>query len=148
MTAPDFRHAFHANKDVLYRFVYRMTGSANGAEDIVQECFLALWRKPDAYDANRGALRAFLLGIARNLVLKRWRDDHPHDASIGLYAWWNRSSDDGANRAWFSADSVGREGDPRRSLPSRRAGSQPEAILCIRRARRTKERLSGISGSH
>jgi RNA polymerase sigma-70 factor, ECF subfamily len=79
MTDPDFRHAFHANKDVLYRFVYRMTGSANGAEDIVQECFLALWRKPDAYDANRGALRAFLLGIARNLVLKRWRDDHPHD---------------------------------------------------------------------
>jgi RNA polymerase sigma factor (sigma-70 family) len=79
MTDPDFRNAFYAQKDVLYRFVYRMTGSANGAEDIVQECFLALWRKPDAYDANRGALRAFLLGIARNLVLKRWRDDHPHD---------------------------------------------------------------------
>ena len=57
-----------------------MTGSANGAEDIVQECFLALWRKPDVYDPNRGALRAFLLGIARKLVLKRWRDEHPHDS--------------------------------------------------------------------
>ena len=49
MTDPDFRNAFYAHKDVVYRFVYRMTGSANGAEDIVQECFLALWRKPDAY---------------------------------------------------------------------------------------------------
>src|SRR4029453_17987777 len=78
MTDPDFRSAFHAHKDVLYRFVYRMTGSADGAEDIVQECFLALWRKPEAYDPNRGALRAFLLGIARNLILKRWRDEHPH----------------------------------------------------------------------
>ena len=80
MTDPDFRNAFYTHKDVLYRFVYRMTGSANGAEDIVQECFLALWRKPEAYDPNRGALRAFLLGIARKLVLKRWRDEHPHDS--------------------------------------------------------------------
>jgi RNA polymerase sigma factor (sigma-70 family) len=80
MTDSDFRDAFHAHKDVLYRFVYRMTGSANGAEDIVQECFLALWRKPNAYDPNRGALRPFLLGIARKLVLKRWRDEHPYDS--------------------------------------------------------------------
>jgi len=79
VTDPDFRAAFYAHKDVLYRFVYRMTGSANGAEDIVQECFLALWRKPGAYDPNRGTLRAFLLGTARNLVLKQWRDGHPHD---------------------------------------------------------------------
>jgi RNA polymerase sigma-70 factor, ECF subfamily len=79
MTDSDFRRAFHTHKDVLYRFVYRMTRSANGAEDIVQECFLALWRKPEAYDPNRGTLRAFLLGIARKLVLKRWRDEHPHD---------------------------------------------------------------------
>ena len=27
-----------------------------------------------------GTLRAFLLGTARNLVLKRWRDEHPHDS--------------------------------------------------------------------
>jgi RNA polymerase sigma factor (sigma-70 family) len=80
VTDPDFRNAFYAHKDVLYRFVFRMTGSPSAAEDIVQECFLALWRKPDAYDPNRGALRGFLLGIARKLVLKRWRDDHPHDS--------------------------------------------------------------------
>jgi RNA polymerase sigma-70 factor, ECF subfamily len=80
MTDSEFRSAFCTHKDVLYRFVYRMTGSADNAEDIVQETFLALWRKPHAYDAARGGLRSFLLGIARNLVLKRWRDDHPHDS--------------------------------------------------------------------
>lgn len=80
MTEQDFRDAFYANKDVLYRFVYRMAGSAHDAEDIVQDCFFALWRKPHAYDADRGALRAFLLGIARHLVLKKWRDEHPHDS--------------------------------------------------------------------
>ena len=80
MTDSEFRNAFSAHKDVLFRFVYRMTGSSNNAEDIVQECFLVLWRKPAAYDPHRGALRAFLLGIARNMVLKRWRDEHPHDS--------------------------------------------------------------------
>jgi RNA polymerase sigma-70 factor (ECF subfamily) len=80
MNDSDFRTAFYTHKDVLYRFVYRMTGSSNGVEDIVQECFLVLWRNPDGYDPNRGSLRGFLLGIARKLVLKRWRDGHPHDS--------------------------------------------------------------------
>ncbi len=79
MTDPEFRDAFHMHKDVLYRFAYRMTGSRSLAEDVVQECYLALWRRPGAYDPLRGAVRAFLLGIARNLILKRWRDERPHE---------------------------------------------------------------------
>ncbi len=78
MTDAEFRDAFHGHKDVVHRFAYRMTGSSSAAEDIVQDCFLILWRKPAAYDPIRGGMRAFLLGIARNLVLKRWRDDRPH----------------------------------------------------------------------
>jgi RNA polymerase sigma-70 factor (ECF subfamily) len=77
MTEQAFREAFHDHKDGVYRFAYRMTGSASTAEDVVQDCFLALWRKPSAFDPNRGTLRSFLMGIARNLVLKRWRDEHP-----------------------------------------------------------------------
>ncbi|MBZ5677270.1 MAG: RNA polymerase sigma factor [Acidobacteriia bacterium] len=80
MTDADFRDALHGHKDVVHRFAYRMTGSSSAAEDIVQDCFLILWRKPGAYDPIRGAMRAFLLGIARNLVLKRWRDERPHEA--------------------------------------------------------------------
>src|SRR5437773_711609 len=79
MTDEDFRDAFHRHKDVVHRFAYRMTGSRSAAEDIVQDCFLILWRKPAAYDSSRGELRAFLLGIARNLVLKRWRDERPQE---------------------------------------------------------------------
>lgn len=40
---------------------------------------MALWRKPEAYDPTRGALRPFLLGTARNLILKSWRDQHAHE---------------------------------------------------------------------
>ena len=80
MTEAEFRDAFHAHKDVVHRFAYRMTGSASAAEDIVQDCFLILWGKTAAYDPARGGMRAFLLGIARNLILKRWRDERPHEA--------------------------------------------------------------------
>jgi RNA polymerase sigma-70 factor (ECF subfamily) len=79
VTDPDFREAFRDHKDVVFRFAYRMTGSSSAAEDIAQDCFVALWRKPAAYDGRRGALRAYLLGIARNLILKCWRDTRPHE---------------------------------------------------------------------
>ncbi len=80
MTDADFRDAFHRHKDIVYRFAFRMTGSSSTAEDVVQDCFVAFWQKPQAYDPSRGALRAFLLGVARNLILKRWRNERPHDS--------------------------------------------------------------------
>jgi RNA polymerase sigma-70 factor (ECF subfamily) len=79
MTDSEFREAFHSHKDVLYRFAYRMTGSGSRSEDVVQDCFVALWRKPAAYDPRRGELRSFLVGIARNLILKSWRDERPYE---------------------------------------------------------------------
>ena len=52
-----------------------MTGSVEAAEDITQDCFLALLRGQERYDASRGELRSFLLGIARNIVSRRWRNE-------------------------------------------------------------------------
>jgi RNA polymerase sigma-70 factor (ECF subfamily) len=75
MTERDFRQAFHDHKDAVYGFALRMTGSSATAEDVAQDCFVELLRNPGRFDSSRGSLRAFLLGITRNLVLKRWRTD-------------------------------------------------------------------------
>jgi RNA polymerase sigma-70 factor (ECF subfamily) len=56
----------------LFRFAWRLTGSTAAAEDVLQECFLALIEGA-RFDADRGSLRAYLFGIARNLALKRIR---------------------------------------------------------------------------
>lgn len=80
MTDAEFRAAFDQHKDAVYRFVWRFSGSSNLAEDITQEAFLILLRHPDRFDPARGTLRAFLLGIARNLTLKHWRAEHRFEA--------------------------------------------------------------------
>ena len=79
MTESDFRSAFDQHKNAVYRFAWRMCGSAPGAEDIAQEAFLTLLRQPARFDPERGSLRTFLLAIARNLALKRWREEHRWD---------------------------------------------------------------------
>lgn len=57
----------------LFRFAWRLTGSQADAEDIVQECFLALLRPDCGFDPARGALRTYLYGAVRNQWLKRLR---------------------------------------------------------------------------
>ena len=80
MTETEFRDSFRLYKDVVYRFAYRMMGSGAAAEDVTQECFVALWKKPGGYDPSRGAMRSYLLGMARNHVLKHWRHESRFEA--------------------------------------------------------------------
>ena len=66
--------AFDQYSESVYRFAYRMTRREDVAEDIAQETFLALVRSPERWSAARGSMKTYLLAIARNLVLKRYRD--------------------------------------------------------------------------
>ena len=75
MTTTEFQSIFEANRDAVYGFAWRMTGSAATAEDVAQDCFLQLLKSPRQYDRTRGPIRAWLLGVTRNLVLKRWRTE-------------------------------------------------------------------------
>lgn len=52
---------------------YRIVGSRETAEDIVQESFLAVWRQADSYHADRGRVRDWLLQIVRNRGIDRLR---------------------------------------------------------------------------
>src|SRR5215831_1534283 len=57
----------------LYRFAWRLTGSVPDAEDIVQECFLALLRPGCTFDPSRTSIRTYLFGAVRNQALNRLR---------------------------------------------------------------------------
>ncbi|HEV1993651.1 MAG TPA: sigma-70 family RNA polymerase sigma factor [Candidatus Acidoferrum sp.] len=65
-----FLQIYRAHQPTLYRYALRMTGRPWTAEEMVQEVFLTLLRESGRFDPSRGALGAFLFGIARNHVRK------------------------------------------------------------------------------
>jgi len=62
---------------VVYGVALRVLQDAAAAEDIVQDIFLQLWRKPDAFDSSRGSLVAWLAVIARHRAIDRLRQRRP-----------------------------------------------------------------------
>jgi RNA polymerase sigma-70 factor (ECF subfamily) len=46
-----------------------MLGNAAQAEDLVQDTFVKVWRKADAYESARGSLDTWVLLIARSLAI-------------------------------------------------------------------------------
>jgi RNA polymerase sigma-70 factor (ECF subfamily) len=62
---------------IVYSVALRVLGDTAAAEDVLQEVFLQLWRNPDAFDANRGSLAAWLAVIARNRAIDSLRKRRP-----------------------------------------------------------------------
>ncbi|MGH2699064.1 MAG: sigma-70 family RNA polymerase sigma factor [Actinomycetota bacterium] len=73
-----------AHSGAVYGMARRILGDPAFADEVAQDTFMALWRRPGAFDPDRGTLRAFLLGVARNkavdLVRKEQRLGRTKDA--------------------------------------------------------------------
>ncbi len=76
-----FTELYHRLSGRIYRFALQMSGSITVAEEVTQEVFLALMTDPRGYNPRRGRPEAYLLGIARNIVLRILRRDQHY---VGL----------------------------------------------------------------
>jgi RNA polymerase sigma-70 factor, ECF subfamily len=65
----------------VYRFALHMSGSAVLAEEVTQDVFMTVIRDGGKFDESRGSVNAFLIGVARNYVLKALQRNR---AYIGL----------------------------------------------------------------
>ncbi len=72
-----FAQLYRRRQSNVYRFALQMSGARELAEDVTQEVFMVVMRKAGNYDERLGSVNAFLLGIARNLVLRRLKQDRP-----------------------------------------------------------------------
>ena len=54
---------------VAYSVIYRIVRNSSTAEDLVQETFLRIWNRVQSFDAERGALGAWVLTVARNRAI-------------------------------------------------------------------------------
>jgi len=73
---------------IAYTLILRIVHDRAVAEDLVQESFLRVWNRAQAFDAERGALGPWILTIARNQALdyirsvqgRVWNDMAPADS--------------------------------------------------------------------
>lgn len=56
-----------------YALAYRILGDGTGAEDIVQEVFLSIWRKAASYQRQYGNVHSWLQAIVHNRSIDRVR---------------------------------------------------------------------------
>jgi RNA polymerase sigma-70 factor (ECF subfamily) len=64
----EFERALESHRRELLAHCYRMVGSVDDAEDLVQETFLRAWRGQEGFE-GRASLRSWLYRIATNVCL-------------------------------------------------------------------------------
>lgn len=55
----------------------RVVNDREEAEDVVHDAFVAVWRKIDRFDPERGSLRGWLMTVVRNRAIDRVRGRRP-----------------------------------------------------------------------
>ena len=85
---PAWAELFERHHRRIYRFALHMAGSSAVADEVVQETFLDLLRGGLRFDAAKGSLGSFLLGVARMKALRLAR----HDRETGVEELENGAS--------------------------------------------------------
>jgi len=63
-----FTALYRRRQGPVFRFALHMSGSSHIAEEVTQEVFIFLVQRGRDFDPQRGALGAYLFGVARNYV--------------------------------------------------------------------------------
>jgi len=69
-----FQRVYDEHSRGVYAAAFRISGNAAQAQDVVQDVFLRVWRKPSSFDARRGELGSYLRLMARSRALDLWRE--------------------------------------------------------------------------
>lgn len=77
-----FLEFYRRHQGVVYRFALQMSGKTAIAEEVTQDVFVTLMHSAVRYDSERGSARAFLYGIARNVVLHALEREKPYVAAL------------------------------------------------------------------
>ena len=78
-----FDRLYRQHGSPVRNFLRVLLGNPSVADDLTQETFLHLWRRPHSFDPKRGSIKNYLLGIARRKAADWWRHNKPEAASVG-----------------------------------------------------------------
>jgi RNA polymerase sigma-70 factor (ECF subfamily) len=74
-----FELLYDRHGGAAFSLAYRMTGNRPAAEDVSQEAFLSIWRSRLRYQAERGSVRTWILGIVHNRAIDALRRSLVHE---------------------------------------------------------------------
>ena len=94
--AAAFEMVYDRHATAAFSLAYRMTGTRNAAEDVVQEAFLNLWRSGARYERARGSVRTWVLGIVHHRAIDQLRRSSVHSK--------RRASDEGIEETLESGE--------------------------------------------
>lgn len=75
--AAAFTRLLTRHLDPIHRYIYRLTGSAEDADELSQETFLRVWQKARTYNPAQGKVSTWLYRIAHNLCIDEFRRRKP-----------------------------------------------------------------------
>src|SRR4029077_11928799 len=77
--AQAFELVYERHSAAAFSLAYRMVGTRGVAEDVVQEAFLSIWRSGARYDAARGSVRTWVLGVVHHRGIDALRRAFVHE---------------------------------------------------------------------
>ena len=83
---------------------FRICGNRTIAEDVVQEAFMALWQRPQSFNAARGTASSFLMGIVHHKavdIVRREASVHRREETFAADDSDSRD-DEVVEAAWIS----------------------------------------------
>lgn len=102
---------YRLNAPNLQAFLRHVVGNQQSAEDIMQETFIQIWRRPNGFHPERGTLRGYLYGIARKRAAEWWRHQKPQD-----FATANEAVASKTESAWAMAEALAHLPEEQRAL--------------------------------
>lgn len=54
---------------MLFGIIHRIVRDESSAENLLQDCFIKIWKNIQSYDADKGAFATWLINIARNTAI-------------------------------------------------------------------------------
>jgi RNA polymerase sigma-70 factor (ECF subfamily) len=69
-----FADVYDEHSGGVYRTALGIVRDPAVAQDVTQDVFLRLWRRPGAFDARRGEIGSYLRLMARSRALDLWRE--------------------------------------------------------------------------
>jgi RNA polymerase sigma-70 factor (ECF subfamily) len=76
-----FERVYREHRAVAFAAAVRVLRDPVAAEDVVQDSFALLWRRPRAFDARRGSLRSYIAMVARSRAIDRSRSEAVREAA-------------------------------------------------------------------